>query len=104
MSKDSKQSSFQTIMDSVKNLPCRKSDRQLKFRVLDSGVKENTICSMYGKKEPDQEGDDLERWFHESCLANVDIRGVGQKVQFIYCQSKYNLTYIIYNRAIGTFT
>ena len=48
------------MMDSGKNLPCRKSDRQLKFRVLDRGVKENTICSMCGKKEPDQKGDDGE--------------------------------------------
>ena len=32
------------LMDSGKNLPCRKSERQLKFRVLDRGVKENTIC------------------------------------------------------------
>ena len=47
-------------MDSGKNLPSRKSDRQLKFRVLDGGVKQNTICSMCGKKEPDQEGDDEE--------------------------------------------
>ena len=28
--------------------------------MLDGGVKENTICSMCGKKEPDQEGDDEE--------------------------------------------
>ena len=34
------------LMDSGKNLPCRKSERQLKFRVLDRGVK-NTICSMF---------------------------------------------------------
>ena len=55
--KDSKQGSSQMLMDSRKNLPCRKSERQLKFRVLDRGVKENTICSMCGKKEPDQEDD-----------------------------------------------
>ena len=29
-----------------KNFPCRKSERQLKFRVLDRGV-ENTICYMF---------------------------------------------------------
>ena len=28
--------------------------------MLDRGVKEKTICSMCGKKEPDQEGDDEE--------------------------------------------
>ena len=60
VSKDSKQGSFQMLMDSGKNLPFRKSERQLKFRVLDRGVKENTLCSMCGKKEPDQEGDDEE--------------------------------------------
>ena len=63
VSKDSKQESSQMLMDSGKDLPCRisrKSERQLKFRVLDRGVKENTICSMCGKKEPDQEGDDEE--------------------------------------------
>ena len=60
VSKDSKQRSSRTLMDSRKNLPYRKSERQLKFRVLDSGVKENTICSMCGKKEPDEEGDDEE--------------------------------------------
>ena len=50
------------LMDPRNNLPCRKSERQLKFRVLvvDRGVKENTICFMCGKKEPDQEGDDEE--------------------------------------------
>ena len=47
-------------MDSGKNLPCRKSERQLKFRVIDRGVEENTICSMRGKKEPHQEGDEEE--------------------------------------------
>ena len=57
VSKDSKQGISQMIMDSRKNLPCRKSDRQLKFRVLDRGAKENTIRFMCGKKEPDQEGD-----------------------------------------------
>ena len=60
MSEDPKQCSSQTIMDSRKNLPYRKSDRQLKFRVRDRGVKKNTICSMCGKKESDQEGDDDE--------------------------------------------
>ena len=34
------------LMDSGKNLPCRKSERQLKFRVVDRGVK-STICSMF---------------------------------------------------------
>ena len=58
VSKDSKQGSSQMLMDSGKNLPCRESERHLKFRVLDRGVKENTICSMCGKKESDQEGDD----------------------------------------------
>ena len=52
MSKDSKQGSSQMLIDSGKNLPCRKSEGQLKFRVLDRSVKENTICSMCGKKEP----------------------------------------------------
>ena len=93
-------------MDSGKNLPCGKSERQLKFRVLDRGLKENTICSMCGKKEPDQEGGDEEfdgkskliidwwdcqkykKWFHQICLVKVGIRRVGQKVQCIYCQSK----------------
>ena len=60
VSKDSKQGSFQMLMDSGKNLLCRKSEGHLTFRVLDRGVKENTICSMCGKKEPDQEGDDEE--------------------------------------------
>ena len=60
VSKDSKQGSFQMLMDSGKNLLCRRSERQLKFRVPDRGVKENTICSMCGKKESDQEGDDEE--------------------------------------------
>ena len=55
MSKDSKQGSSQMLIDSGKNLPRRKSERQLKFRVL-----HRTICSMCGKKEPDQEGDDEE--------------------------------------------
>ena len=41
--KDSKQGSCQMLMNSGKNLPCRKSERQLKFRVLDRDVKENTI-------------------------------------------------------------
>ena len=50
VSKDSKQGSSQVLMDSGKNLPCRKSERQPKFRVLDRGVKENTICSMCGTK------------------------------------------------------
>ena len=58
--KDSKQGSSQMSIDPGKNLPYRKSERQLKFRVLDRGVKENTICSVCGKKEPDQEGDDEE--------------------------------------------
>ena len=48
------------LMDSGKNLPFRKSERQLKFRVLDRSVKENTVCSMCGKKEPNQESDDEE--------------------------------------------
>ena len=97
-SKDSKQGSSWMLMDSGKNLPCRKSERQLKFRVLDRGVKENTTCSMCCKKEPNQEGDDEEldgksdliidwcncqkckRWFHQICLVKVGIRRVGQKV------------------------
>ena len=58
VSKDSRQGSSQMLMSSGKNWPCRKSEGQLKFRVLDRGAKENTICSMCGKKEPDQEGDD----------------------------------------------
>ena len=58
VSKDSKQGSFQMLMDSGKNLPCRKSKGQLKFRVPDRGVKENTICSMCGKKESDEDGGD----------------------------------------------
>ena len=60
MSKDSKQGSSEMLIDLGKNLPCRKSERQLKFRVLGRGVKENTICSMCGKNEPDQEVDDEE--------------------------------------------
>ena len=106
MSKDSKQGNSQMLIDSGKNLPCRKSERQLKFRVLDIGVKENAICSICGKKEPDQEGDDEEfdgendliidwwdcqkckRWFHPICLIKVGISRVGQKVQCIYCQSE----------------
>ena len=60
MSKDFKQGSSQMLMDSGKNLPFRKSERQLKFRVLDRGIKEDTICPMCGKKESDQEGDDEE--------------------------------------------
>ena len=58
VSKDSKQGSSQMLMDSGKSLPCRKTERQLTFRVPDKDVKENTICSMCGKTEPDQEGDD----------------------------------------------
>ena len=46
VSKDSKPGSSHMLIDSGKNLPCRKSERQLKFRVLDRGVK-NTICSMF---------------------------------------------------------
>ena len=106
VSKDSRQGSSHMLMDSGKNLPCRKSERQLKFRVLDRGVKENTMCCMCGKKEPDQEGDDEEldeisdliinwwdcqkckRWLHQICLVKVGIRRVGQSVQCIYCQSK----------------
>ena len=106
VSKDSKQGSSQMLMGSGKNLPCRKSEGQLKFGVLDRGVKENTICSMRGKKDPDQEGDDEEfdgksgliidwwdcqkcyRWFHQICLVKVGIKRVGQKLQCIYCQSK----------------
>ena len=83
VSKDSKQGSTQMLMDSGKSLPCRKSEMLLKFRVPDRGVKEYTICSMCGKKEPDREGDDeefdgksdlmidwwdcqkCERWFHQ---------------------------------------
>ena len=60
MPKDSKQGSSQMLMDSGKNLPYKKSDRKQKLRVLDRGVKENTIYSMCGKKEPDQEGVDEE--------------------------------------------
>ena len=41
------------LMDSGKNLPCRKSERQLKFRVLDRGVN-NTMFHVLCKKEPDQ--------------------------------------------------
>ena len=117
VSKDSKQGSSHMLMDSGKNLLCRKSERQLKFRVLDRGVKENTICSMYGKKEPDQEGDDKEfdgksdliigwwecqkckRWFHKICLVKVGIRKVGA-----FTISLNNLKYISYNSVIGTFT
>ena len=107
VSKDSKQGSSQMLMDLGKNLPCRKSEGRLNFKVLDRGVKENTICSMCGKKEPDQEGDDddefdgksdliidwwdsqkCKRWFHEICLVKVGIRKVGKKVQRIYSQSK----------------
>ena len=105
LSKDSMQGSSQMLMNSGKNLPRRKSERQLKFGVLDRDVKENTISSMCGKK-PNQEGDDEEfdgksdliidqwdcqkckRWFHQICLVKVGIRRVGQKVQCIYCQSK----------------
>ena len=60
LSKDFKQESSQMLMDSGKNLPCKKSERQLKVRVLDKDVKENTICFMCGKKEPYQEDDDEE--------------------------------------------
>ena len=103
VSKDFKQGSSQMLMDSGKNLPCRKSERQLKLK---SDVKENTICCMCGKKEPDQKGNDEEfdgksdliidwwdcqkckRWFHQIYLVKVGIRRVGQKVKCIYCQSK----------------
>ena len=109
------------LMDSGKNLPCMKSERQLKFRVLNGGVKENTIFSMCGKKEQDQQGDDEEfdgksdliidwwdcqeykGWFHQIYLVKVGIRRVGQKVQCIYF-SLNNLKYISYNNVIGTFT
>ena len=98
VSEDSKQGSCQMLIDSGKNLPYRTSERQLKFRVLEKGVKENTMCSVCGKKEPDQEGDDEEfdgksdliidwwdcqkckRWFHQICLVKVGIRRVDQKV------------------------
>ena len=106
VSKCSKHDSSKMLIGSGKNLPRRKSERQLKFRVLDRGVKENIICSMCGKKAPDQEGDDEEfdgksdliidwwdcqkckRWFHQICLVKVGIRRVGHKVQCIYCESK----------------
>ena len=106
VSEDFKQGSSQMLMDSGKNLPCRKLERQLKFKMLDRGVKQNTIRSMRGKKGPDQEGDDEEfdgksdliidwwdgqkckRWFHQICLVKVGIRRVCQRVQCIYCQSK----------------
>ena len=55
VSKDSKQGSSQMLMDLRKNLPFRKSERELKFTVLDKGVKRNTICPMCGTKEPDQD-------------------------------------------------
>ena len=42
------------LMDSGKNLPCRKSERQLKFRVLDRGVKKHNMFYVLCKKEPDQ--------------------------------------------------
>ena len=71
VSKDSKQGSSQMLMDSVKNLPCRKLEGQLKFKVPDRGVKENTTCSMCGKKEPDdQECDDEE--FDGNCDVIID--------------------------------
>ena len=55
VSKGSKQGSSQMLIDSGKNLPCRKSERQVKFRALDRGVKKNPIRSMCGKKKSDQE-------------------------------------------------
>ena len=42
------------LMDSGTNLPCRKSERQLKFRVLDRGVKKHNMFYVLCKKEPDQ--------------------------------------------------
>ena len=47
VSEDSKQGSSQMLMDSGKNLPCRKSERQLKFKVLDRGVKENNMFHVW---------------------------------------------------------
>ena len=42
VSQDSKQGSSEMLMDSGKNLPCKKSERQQqKFKVLGRGVKEN---------------------------------------------------------------
>ena len=85
--------------------------------MLDRGVKESTICSVCGKKGPDQEADDEEfngksdfiidwcdcqkckRWFHQICFVKVGIRRVGQKLL-----SVNNLKYISYNSVIGTFT
>ena len=95
-----------TELQSLAMKNCRKSERKLKFRVLDRDVKENTICSMCGmcgKKEPDQEGVDQEfdgksdliidcqkckRWFHQICLVKVGIRRASKILQCIYCQSK----------------
>ena len=106
VSKDLKQGNSQMLINSGKNLPCRKSKRQLKFTALDWGVKENIPCSMCGKKQSDQQGDDKEcngkndliidwwdcqkckRWFHQICLVKVSIRRVGKKVQCIYFQSE----------------
>ena len=47
VSKDSKQVSSQMLMHSEKNLPFRKSERQLKFRVLNRGVKKNTMFYVW---------------------------------------------------------
>ena len=81
--------------------------KTIKVKVLYKGVKENTICSRCGKKEPDQEDDDEEfdgksdliiDWWdcqnardgsiRSICLVKVGIGRVGQKEQCIYCQSK----------------
>ena len=81
VSKDSKQGSSKMLIDSGKNLPCRKSQRQLEFRVLDRVVKENTICSMYGKKEPDQEDDD-EEFDGENDLI-IDLMGLPKMQEMV---------------------
>ena len=50
VSKDSKQGSSQMLIDSGKNLPCRKLERQLKFRVLDRGSKKTQFVLCVVRK------------------------------------------------------
>ena len=46
------------LMNSGKNLLCRKSERQLKFRVLDRGVKKHNMFYVLCKKARSRDDDE----------------------------------------------